>query len=342
MNYDFFVTRPIPEAGMSILRNTGNVDVWEKGGDTSTPPEIIIQRGKDAAVIVCLLTENITAEILHALPNIRGIANYAVGFNNIDITAASTLGIPVSNTPGVLTETTADITWALILSLARRIPEGDQFMRNGLYKIWSPALLLGRDVGPGFNRRQKTLGIVGFGSIGQAVCRRAAGFNMHVIAFDPHQKKVIDETAGVHWSDFETLLRDSDFVTLHVPLTGETHHLIGKRQLALMRSTAYLINTSRGPVVDEQALQEALANEVIAGAGLDVYENEPRMTDGLKELSNTVLLPHIGSASDDTRGEMARLAAVNAVALLQRKKAPNTVNAEVYTSPAYKQRLKTS
>jgi glyoxylate reductase len=249
------------------------------------------------------------------------------------------LGIPVTNTPGVLTDTTADLAWALIMAVARNIVKGHQYVKEGRFKIWGPKLLLGTDVSPGGSGKPKTLGIIGFGRIGQAVLKRSQGFNMRVLAYDPLQKEMIERTEGVEYKEFSDLLRESDFVTLHPALSKETHHLMGERELALMKSTAFLVNTSRGPIIDEKALVKALREGRIAGAGLDVFENEPDLAPGLMECDNVVLLPHLGSASGETRDQMAAMAAMNALSLLKKEKALHTVNPEVYGANSYHRRM---
>ena len=278
-------------------------------------------------------------EVLEANPDLRGVANYAVGDDNVDVEAATELGIPVSNTPGVLTDTTADLTWALLLAVARRIPEADAYTREGRYRIWGPNLLLGDDVSPGGSGRRKVLGIVGFGRIGSAVARRAAGFEMEVLAADPRHRDRVEE-AGATWVELDELLDRSDFVSLHPPLTPETRHLFGEAELRRMKEGAYLINVSRGPVVDEEALVRALREGWIAGAALDVYEDEPELAPGLAELDNVVLTPHVGSASRDTRGRMARIAATNALSHLRGREAPNAVNPGVYETEAWRVRAR--
>jgi len=334
-----FITRAIPEMGLRLLKKSAKVKLW-KGTDYASPPrEYIINGIKKADVLYCLLTEKIDEEILSANPRLMGIANMAVGYDNIDIDTATRLGIPVSNTPGILTDTTADLTWALILSLTRRIVEADRYVREDKFKSWDPTLFMGRDISPGGSNSPKTLGIIGFGRIGQAVAQRARGFSMHIIVYDPMNKSLIDSTSRLKYRKLDTLLRTSDVVTLHVPLNEDTYHMIDKEKIALMKSSAYIINTSRGKVIDEKSLYNALKENRIAGAGLDVYEDEPCLYPGLTELPNVVLLPHIGSSSIDTRNEMSRLAAENALAFIQRKKAPNTVNPEVYQTDAYKERI---
>jgi glyoxylate reductase len=289
-------------------------------------------------VVLSVLTESIDREVMEANPGLRGVANFAVGFDNIDIPVASELGIPVSNTPGVLTDTTADLTWALLLSAARNIAVGDVYMRGGNYQAWGPNLLLGEDVSPGGDGRPKVLGILGYGRIGQAVARRAIGFDMRILAFDPFAREAIEADPQAEWADFDDLLRESDFVTVHTLLSEDTRHLISERELSLMKPTAYLINAARGPIVDEEALVRALRKGEIAGAGLDVYEKEPEMMKGLAELDNAVLLPHLGSATRGTRNLMATKAATNALAMLNGERAPNCLNPEVYDTAAYRSR----
>ncbi|HUF51749.1 MAG TPA: NAD(P)-dependent oxidoreductase, partial [Longimicrobiales bacterium] len=257
---------------------------------------------------------------------------------NIDVAAATRRGIPVTNTPGVLTETTADLTWALLLAAARRIPEAHRYMTAGRYRLWGPELLLGTDVGTGADGAARTLGIIGYGRIGQAVARRARGFDMRILAFDPFARDTITNDSLVDWADFDTLLQLSDVVTLHALLTEQTHHMIGDRELHLMKRTAYLINVARGEMIDEAALVRALRERRIAGAALDVYEHEPAMADGLAGCDNAVLVPHIGSATTGTRNRMATMAAVNALAHLRRERAPHIVNADVYDTDAYRAR----
>jgi glyoxylate reductase len=300
--------------------------------------EALLDATRTADVLVSLLTEPVDAAVIEANPSLLGIAQMAVGYNNIDVRTATRLGIPVSNTPGVLTDTTADCTWAMLLAVARRIPQAHAYMTGGRYNLWGPNLFLGADVSPGGTGVRKALGIVGFGRIGRAVARRAVGFDMDVLAFDPPARQTIDAHPVARWADLDELLRTSDFVTLHPPLTPETHHLIGEAQLKAMKPTAYLVNAARGPVVQEEALVKALEQGWIAGAALDVYEHEPEMAPGLQDLDNVVLLPHIASASHDTRARMASMAAENAVAHVAGRRAPNVVNPEVYETEAYTRR----
>ena len=334
-----FVTRMIPEAGLTLLRKEAKVDVWPGPEDETPPKEEIIRGVRKADVLLCLLTEEIDRAIMEANPRLLGIANHAVGYNNIDVRTATALGIPVTNTPGVLTDTTADLAWALIMAVARNIVQGHQYVKRGRFKIWGPKLLLGMDVSPGGSGKPKTLGIIGFGRIGQAVLKRSKGFAMRVLVYDPLQKETIEQTEGVTYRELADLLRESDLITLHPALSKETHHLIGERELSLMKPTAFLVNTSRGPIIDEKALVKALQEGRIAGAGLDVYENEPDLAPGLMECENVVLLPHLGSASRETRDKMATMAAMNALSLLKKEKAPNTVNPEVYDTEPYHRRI---
>ena len=335
-----FVTRQIPEAGLDLLRKEVEVEVWPGPEDEVPTREEILRGVQQADVLLSLLTETIDRAVMEANPRLLGVANMAVGYNNIDVKTATELGIAITYTPGVLTDTTADLAWALIMAVARNIVPGHQYVKEGRFKIWGPKLFLGMDVSLGGSGKTKTLGIIGFGRIGKAVWKRSRGFDMRVIAYDTFQKEVIDQTEGVEYRDLPDLLKESDFVTLHTSLSDETFHLIGEKELSLMKSTAFLINTSRGPVIDEKALMKALKEKRIAGAGLDVYENEPELAPGLMECENVVLLPHLGSASRETRDKMATIAATNALALLKKEKAPNTVNPEVYGTDAYLCRIK--
>jgi glyoxylate reductase len=333
------VTRRIPEPGLDTLAEAGvRVTICQPDGELEVRREDLLTGVRACDVLIPLLTERIDRVVLEAGERLRGVANMAVGFDNIDVAAATELGIPVSNTPGVLTETTADLAWALILSTTRQIPRAHAYMVSGRYRIWGPNLFLGVDVGRGGNGRRKVLGIVGFGRIGRAVARRATGFDMEVLAHDPFARDEIDASTLAVWAELDDLLERSDVVTLHTTLTEQTRHLVGERELRLMKPDAVLINVARGPVVDEAALVRALRERWIGGAGLDVYEDEPRMAAGLTELDNVVLLPHIGSASRDTRGRMASMAAENALAHLRGEPAPNAVNPEVYGTEAYRSR----
>lgn len=331
------LTRRLPAAGMAILEQADvRIQVVETDPEKIIDSDALTDAVLRADVLVSLLTEKITGDMMQRATSLRGIANMAVGFNNIDIAAANAIGIPVTNTPGVLTETTADLTWALLLSVARRIVEADAYMRGGRYRIWGPELMLGMDVGPGADGERKTLGIIGYGRIGRAVARRAAGFSMNVIAYNPGRVRV--DPDGTRYVALDDLLRCSDFVSIHAPSSPATFHLIDETALAAMKPTSYLINVGRGEVVDENALVRALQNKVIAGAALDVFEQEPAMAQGLRECSNAVIVPHIGSASRGTRDTMATLVARNALAHLSFARAPNVVNPEVYDQRAYVER----
>jgi glyoxylate reductase len=272
--------------------------------------------------LLCLLADRIDAEIIDAAEPLKVIADYAVGYDNIDVAHATRKGIMVTNTPGVLTEATAELTWALLLAIARRIPEAERFLRAGRFSrtSWSPTLMLGTDI------HNKTIGIIGAGRIGQSVARKALGFDMKIVYTNRSPEPAFERAAGAKRLPLHTLLRQADFICLHIPSTKETHHLIGRRELRMMKPTAYLINAARGPVVDEAALAEALKKRIIAGAALDVYEHEPRVHPGLLKLDNAVLMPHLGSATVETRDKMAVMAVTNLIAGLTGKRPPNLVN----------------
>ncbi|MBM4047974.1 MAG: D-glycerate dehydrogenase [Planctomycetes bacterium] len=322
MAFNVYVTRLIPEPGMKIVReNCERMDVNPKDRVLTRKELLKNVKGRDG--VLCLLTDTIDAEVLDAAKGAKIFANYAVGFNNIDVKAATERGILITNTPGVLTDATADMAWALLFSAARRIVEGDKYTRAGKFKGWSPMLFLGGDI------TGKTLGIVGAGRIGAAMARRSVGFKMKVLYCDPTRNEELERELGAKQVDMPTLLKESDFVSVHVLLTPATRHLIGEKELGMMKPTAYLINTSRGPVVDEAALVKALEEKKIAGAGLDVYEDEPKLKPGLAKLPNAVIPPHIASATIWTRGKMAEMAATNLVAALKGERPPNLVNPEV-------------
>jgi len=320
VNSNVLVTRRIPDESIGMLKGAcGVVDVNPHDRAMTRAEFLEAVQGRDG--LLCLLTEDIDDEVLDISPGLRGVAIYAVGYNNIDVDACTRRGIPVTNTPGVLTDTTADIAWALIFATARRVAEGDRFVRSGRFTGWGPLLMLGSDV------TGKTLGIVGAGRIGTATARRAAGFSMPVVYASRKRNATIEGT-GARYLPLDDLLRESDFVSLHVPLTPETTHLIGARELDLMKPTAYLINTTRGPVVDEKALVQALRNGLIAGAGLDVFEREPELEPGLADLENAVILPHVGSGTVATRLRMGNMAAANLIAMVNGEDPPNCVNPE--------------
>jgi len=318
-----YVTRELPKKALDMISAECEMEV--------NPHDRVLTREElERAVqgidgLLCLLTDRIDAELLDFNPDLKVIANYAVGFNNIDVKACTERGIPVSNTPGVLTDTTADFAWTLLMATARRLVEADRFARAGKYEGWGPMMFLGGDI------YGQTLGVIGMGRIGQAFAKRACGFDMKVIYYDafrltPEKEKELN----IEYRELDDLLKEADFVSIHVPLIPETRHLIGERELKIMKETAYLINTARGPIIDEKALVEALKNKEIAGAGLDVYENEPELATGLVELENVTLAPHIASASIETRTKMAVMAAENLLAGLKGETMPNIVNPEVF------------
>jgi len=318
-----YVTRPMAEEALALLRSQAEVALWPDP-DLPPPHEEIVRQVREADGLVCLLTDWIDAEVIAAGARLRVISTVAVGYDNIDVAAATARRIPVCNTPGVLTEATADLTWALLMAAARRVTEAERYLRAGRWKSWSPQLLLGQDV------YGATLGLIGLGRIGQAVARRARGFDMRVLYHSATRKPEVERELGVGWADLEALLRESDFVSLHVPLTEETRNLIGARELALMKPTAVLINTARGQVVDQEALVATLQGGRLAAAGLDVFQVEPLAADDpLLSLENVVLLPHLGSASVATRRRMAMMAAENLVAGLRGERPPYLVNPEV-------------
>lgn len=316
------VTRMIPKEGLQLLQEKFDVEVFPQ--DRGMTKEELLEAVKDKEGILSLLSDPITAEVMEAAPNLKVIANYAVGYNNIDVQAATERGIKVCNTPGVLTEATADLAWALLMSVARRIVESDAYVRADKFIGWGPMLHLGGDI------YGKTLGVVGMGRIGQAVARRGAlGFNMNVLYTANSPKPEAEQEFGARKVELEELLRESDFISLNCPLTPETRHMIGAEELGMMKNTAYLINTARGPVVDEKALVEALQEGVIAGAGFDVYENEPALAPGLAELDNVVLAAHIGSGTTETRRKMSVMNAEDIIVALEGGKPENLVNLEV-------------
>ena len=300
---EVLVTRRIPDAGIDLLNSElGGCDVGADERNLTREELLDLARGR--AGILPMLSERIDAELMDAAgESLRVVANYAVGYDNIDVAEATRRGVVVANTPGVLTETTADLAWALIMSASRRVVEGDALVRSGAWRGWAPMLLLGTDV------HGATLGIVGAGRIGSAVARRGAGFGMKVLYADTQPSSALEDGLGARRVGLDELLAGSDVVSVHVPLTEATRGLIGARELSMMKSTAVLVNTSRGAVIDEAALVESLRGRGIFAAGLDVYEREPAVSKGLAELENAVMLPHLGSASQATRSRMAELAA---------------------------------
>ncbi len=315
-----FVSRVIPEEGLEAIRADCEMDLWEE--DLPPPREELLRRVAGCDGVLTLLTDRVDDEFLDAAgKKLRVVSNYAVGFDNIDVAACARRGIPVGNTPGVLTETTADLAWALLMAAARRLPEGDRYVRDGNWKTWGPLLLLGPDV------HGATIGIVGFGRIGQALARRAQGFGMEILYHDVQElPPEVTEPLGATYLPLEELLPRSDFVSLHVNLSPVTRHLIKAETLAWMKPTAVLVNTSRGPVVDQAALADALRNGVIWAAALDVTDPEPiPMDDPLVGLDNCLIVPHIASASRATRGKMAAMAAANLLAGVRGEPLPTEV-----------------
>ena len=320
------ITRPIPEPAPTLIARVAD-RVVISDEDRPLSVDELEGRVKGFDAVLCMLHDPINAAVLGAAEGCRVFANMAVGFNNIDVAEATRLGLLVTNTPGVLTEATADLTWALILAVSRRVADGDRVMRAGRFPGWGPNYMLGGDV------TGRTLGLVGPGRIATAVAERAAGFRMPLVYSGRRASPTLG-ALGARLVGLDELLARADFVSLHVPLTAETTHLIDARALSLMKPTSYLINTSRGPVVDESALVEALKAGRIAGAGLDVYEREPAMADGLADCENAVLLPHLGSATVETRARMSRIAADNVIAVLEGRRPPNLVNPDAWREAA--------
>ena len=312
------MTHPLVEGGLSSLEP--RCELLVAPGIATT--EALGRALQEVDALICLLTVPVTDDVLAAAHRLRVVANYAVGYDNIDVAAATRRGIWVCNTPGVLTEATADLTWAALLAVTRRVVEGDRLVRSGQFVGWGPTLLLGTELSG------KVLGILGFGAIGQAVARRAAVFGLTVLYAERPSLPSSFDLGGTfaHAAPFEELLSRSDILSIHAPLTPETRHLLDARALGRMKRTAYLINTGRGPVVDEVALARALAAGELAGAALDVYEREPALAGGLADLPNVVLLPHLGSATFETRRRMAELAAANVRAVLEGRVPPAAVN----------------
>lgn len=319
-----YVTRQVPEIGINLLRAAGHtVDVSGKNGVLTHDELLKALSAKQYDAVLCLLTDTIDAAVFDAAPSAKIFANYAVGYNNIDVAAAKERGITITNTPGVLTDTVAEYAVSLICAVVKRIAEADRFTRAGKYDGWAPELLLGSDL------KGKTLGVLGAGRIGTGVAVRLhKGFEMKVIYNDVKPNEFIEKDAGaVFRATTEEVLKEADVVTVHVPLLPETTHLINAERLALMKKSAYLINTSRGPVVDEAALVEALKKGTIRGAGLDVFEAEPKLAKGLAELENVIITPHIASASEETRGKMSEIAAQNIIDFLKGERPQHAVDA---------------
>ena len=314
-----FVTRALPDVVTAALKKRFALEINRRDRLVS---RLELLRGvKKADGLIAMLSDTIDGRLIEAAPRLRVIANYAVGYNNIDLAAAGRRRIVVTNTPGVLTETTADLAWTLMLAVARRLPEGEAMIRLDRWTAWAPTQLVGRDV------HGKTLGLIGFGRIGRAVAKRAEGFSMEVRYYQRHRLSSMEERRlRVRYCPLARLLKESDFVSLHLPLNSDSSHLIDRAALRLMKPTAYLINTARGPVVDESALIDALEHKRIAGAGFDVYEREPHVPARLRRLKNVVLLPHLGSATQETRTRMGMMVLENLTAFFAGKKPPNRVN----------------
>lgn len=318
-----FVTREMPERGLRIIEERFDAEVWR---DYAPPPKSkIIEKAAKVDAFATLLSDKIDAEVFDAAPNLKIVSQIAVGFDNIDVIEATKRGIYVTNTPGVLTETTADFAWALLMAVARRVVEADRYVRTGKWKVgWHPMMLQGRDL------YGATLGIVGLGRIGSAIAKRAKGFDMKVLYYDVIRRPDLEKEYGMQFTDVDALFQNADFVTINVPLTKQTHHLVDEKRLKSMKKTAYLVNNARGPVVDEKALYEALKEGWIAGAALDVFEQEPTSVQNpLLNLNNVVVAPHISSASYETRSKMAEMVAENLVDFFEGKTPPNLVNPEV-------------
>jgi glyoxylate reductase len=317
-----YVTRPIFEVALKRIAENCDYRVWDS--ELAIPRDTLMREVPPLDGLLCLLTDKVDAPVLDLAPKLRVISNMAVGYDNIDVREASKRKIIVCNTPGVLTETTADFALALLLSAARRVVEGDRIVRAGKWKTWGPMILLGRDI------HHATLGIVGLGRIGAEVAKRGKGFDMRVIYYDTIKRPDLEKKLGIEFRDLKTVLSESDFVTIHCPLLPETHHLIGEEQFKLMKKTAILVNSARGPIVDPKALYNALRNREIAYAALDVTEPEPiPLDDPLLTLDNIVIAPHIASASVATRTKMAMMAVDNLLAGLRGERPPNIVNPEV-------------
>lgn len=318
------VTRRLPEPVLARLRRHCDVDLWE--GEGAIPRDELLRRVAGKVGAVTLLTESVDAEFLDAAGSqLEIVANYAVGFDNIDVEACTRRGVLASNTPEVLTDTTADLAWTLLMAAARRVPEGDRFLRTRTPWIWGPEMMLGVDV------HHRVLGLVGFGRIGQAMARRARGFDMRVIYHDLQRPPAtVEEALDVEYRELDELLSEADFVSVHVALTPQTRHLFGAEQFRKMKRTAVLVNSSRGPVIDEAALTVALREDEIFAAGLDVFEREPEVDPELLRLSNVVLSPHLGSATVDTRIAMGDLAVDDLLAALEGRRPPTLLNPEAW------------
>ncbi len=317
-----FVTRKIPIQGLNLLDRNHELEI--NPYDRVLSKQEIIKGLKNKDGLVCLLTDVIDKEVINSEPKLKIISNYAVGYDNIDVKTATKRKIIVTNTPNVLTDTTAEMAWALLFSVARRIVEADKFTRQGKFKGWAPLLMHGRDI------TAKTLGVIGTGRIGTAFALKSKGFKMNVLYYDNLRNRKLEDELSAKKVELDRLLKESDFISVHLPYLHDTHHLISERQLKMMGKTTILINTSRGPIVDEQALVKALKNNWIFGAGLDVYEHEPEINKELLKLENVVLQPHSASATAETRTKMAIIVAENMINGLKGKIPPNCINIEIF------------
>ena len=319
------VTRVLPDAGMSMLAEAADIELRVWPGDLPPNPDELAALVAGVDGVIALVTDPIGGDLLDRNPSIRVLSNFAVGYDNIDVVAATERGVLVCNTPGVLTETTADLTFALLVSAARRVVEGVEYVRAGKWQTWSPTLLLGQDL------HDATIAIVGFGRIGREVAKRAAGFSMRILAVTSDPTPRTDSETGAMYTDLDTALKEADFVCLNVALNDDTRGMIGARELGLMKRSAILVNAARGPVVDTRALVEALRNGVIAGAALDVTDPEPLPADHpLIAMENCIVVPHIASGSVATRSKMARMAATNAIEAVRGNRPPHIVNGDVW------------
>lgn len=324
-----FVSRIIPDEGLNLVLDAFDAEVWQ---DELPPPHaVLLEKIKDKVGLLSLLTDKIDADLMDRNPQLRVVANYAVGFDNIDIPAATARGLPIGNTPGVLTDTTADFAFTMLVSAARRVVEGADYVRAGRWKTWGPKLLTGVDI------HGATLGLIGFGRIGQAMAKRAGGFDMRVLYYDQYRREDLEQSMGVKYVELDQLLAESDFVSIHTDLNTGTRHLFNRENLAKMKSSAVLVNSARGPIIDPAALYEALSSGKIRAAALDVTEPEPIPMDSpLLTLPNCLIVPHIASASIATRGKMAQIAAQNLIAGVRGERLVTPVNPEVYDKPIRK------
>ncbi len=322
MQPKIYITRRIPESGIKLLQESCDVEIWDS--DDVVPRDVFLKAISDKDAVLCLLTDKVDAETMDVAKNVKIFANMAVGFDNIDVEECTKRGVMASNTPGVLTGTTADFAFTLLMSAARRIREGHEFVQAGKWETWGPLLLMGQDI------HHATLGLIGLGRIGTEMARRGQGFSMRVLYNDVVRREDLEQELGLEYADFDTVLQESDFVSMHVPYMPATHHLISTEQLAMMKQTAVLINTARGPIVDPQALYTALKSGEIWAAGLDVTDPEPiPMNDPLLTLDNCLIAPHIASASFNTRSDMSELAANNILAALSGERPPTILNPDV-------------